>query len=147
MLPGSAPKNNLEISIVQTGGLCGPEVGKSATIRASKMRKLIVPKNSKRSVKKIEGREESKTYKTPKESANQDELVAPLTWAQRLERVFERAALGLILPYAPCVAGLCGSSPISPDVKTHVVFDTRLLERILNTLKQPWYFPCVAKKL
>ncbi len=79
----------------------------------SKMRKLIVPKNSKRSVKKIDGREESKTYKTAKESANQDELVAPLTWAQRLKRVFERAAIGLISPYAPCVAGLCGSSPIS----------------------------------
>ena len=54
----------------------------------SKMRKLIVPKNSNRSVKKIEGREERKTYKTPKESENQDELVAPLTWAQRLKRVF-----------------------------------------------------------
>jgi hypothetical protein len=74
------------------------------------MRKLIVPKNSKRSVKKIEGREESKTYKTAKGSANQDELVAPITWAQRLKRVFERAAIGLILPYAPCVAGLCGLS-------------------------------------
>ncbi|HIL97174.1 MAG TPA: hypothetical protein EYG51_14830 [Pseudomonadales bacterium] len=52
-----------------------------------------MPKNSKRSVKKIEGREESRTYKTPKESANQDELVAPLTWVQRLKRVFQRAAL------------------------------------------------------
>ena len=42
---------------------------------------------------KIEGREESRTYKTPKESANQDELVAPLTWVQRLKIVFQRAAL------------------------------------------------------
>ncbi len=47
-----------------------------------------MPTHSKRPVKKIEGREESKTYKTAKESAIQDELVAPLTWAQRLKRVF-----------------------------------------------------------
>jgi len=48
------------------------------------MWKRIVPKHSKRSVKNIEGREESKTAK---ESAIQDELVAPSTWAQRLKRV------------------------------------------------------------
>jgi hypothetical protein len=40
----------------------------------------------------------------------QDELIAPLSWAQRLERVFERAAFGLILPSALCVTTLCVSS-------------------------------------
>jgi hypothetical protein len=52
------------------------------------MRKLIVPKNTKGSVKKVKGKEESKMFKTAGQSANQDELVAPLTWAQRLKRVF-----------------------------------------------------------
>jgi hypothetical protein len=54
----------------------------------SKMRKLIVPKNRTRSFKKVKEKEESTTYKTPEESAKRDELVAPLTWAQRLKRVF-----------------------------------------------------------
>jgi hypothetical protein len=53
------------------------------------MRKLIVPKNSTRSFKKVNGKKEATTYKTPEESAERDELVAPLTWAQRLKRVFD----------------------------------------------------------
>jgi hypothetical protein len=47
----------------------------------SKIRKLIVPKNNKRLVKKVEKKEDE-------EAASRDELVAPLTWAQRLKRVF-----------------------------------------------------------
>jgi hypothetical protein len=38
---------------------------------------------------------------------NKVELIAPITWAQRLKRVFERAALGWTLPYARFVEGLC----------------------------------------
>ena len=71
----------------------------------SKMRKLIVPKNSKRSLKKVKGKEESKTYKTAEESAYQDELVAPLTWAQRLKRVFN-----IDITLCPLCGGLCVSS-------------------------------------
>ncbi len=42
-----------------------------------------------------------------------DELIAPLTWAQRLKRVFDGAAFGLIFPCAHCVAAPCVSSPTS----------------------------------
>jgi very-short-patch-repair endonuclease len=52
----------------------------------AKIRKLIVPKNNKRLVKKVEKKEDE-------EAASRDELAAPLTWAQRrdgepLKRVF-----------------------------------------------------------
>ncbi len=53
----------------------------------AKIRKLIVPKNRTRSSKKAKGKEESTIYKTPEEFTKRDELVAPLTWAQRLKRV------------------------------------------------------------
>jgi hypothetical protein len=55
----------------------------------------------------------NKTRKKPEESAKRDELVAPLTWAQRLKRVFDGAAFGLILPCAQYAAAPCGSSPTS----------------------------------
>jgi hypothetical protein len=71
------------------------------------MRKLIVPKNR----KTVKQKEDSKTHKSVEELASQDELIAPLTWAQRLKRVFERAALGWSLPYALFVAGLSASLP------------------------------------
>ena len=48
------------------------------------MRKLIVPKSSKR----VKGKEDSKTDKTFEEATSPDELIAPLSWAQRLKRVF-----------------------------------------------------------
>jgi hypothetical protein len=48
------------------------------------MRKLIIPKTSKSGKRK----DANKTRKIPAESAKRDELVAPLTWAQRLKRVF-----------------------------------------------------------
>ncbi len=50
----------------------------------SKMRKLIVPRPTKR----VKGKEDSKTHKSVEEAASQDEFAAPLTWAQRLKRVF-----------------------------------------------------------
>ena len=50
----------------------------------SKMRKLILPKSSKR----MKGKQDSKTDKTYEEATSQDELIAPLSWAQRLKRVF-----------------------------------------------------------
>jgi len=53
----------------------------------AKFRKQIVPKNNKR-LKKIEDKGRNKTSKKPEESAKRNELVAPLTWAQRLKRVF-----------------------------------------------------------
>ena len=71
------------------------------------MRKLIVPKSR----KTVKRKGDSKTHKSVEELASQDELIAPLTWAQRLKRVFERAALGLTLPYALFVEGLCALSP------------------------------------
>jgi hypothetical protein len=55
----------------------------------AKIRKLIVPKNNKRLVKKVEGKGDDKKHKMAEETASQDELVAPLTWAQRLKRVFD----------------------------------------------------------
>ncbi len=48
----------------------------------SKMRKLVVPKSSKR----VKGKEDSKTDKSVEEAAS--ELIASLSWAQRLKRVF-----------------------------------------------------------
>ena len=62
-------------------------------------------------------KEDSKTHKSVEELAIQDELIAPLTWAQRrnrepLKRVFERASLGWTLPYALFAEGLCGLFPI-----------------------------------
>jgi hypothetical protein len=51
----------------------------------AKIRKLIVPKNNKTTVKKVKDKGDDKK---PDEAAGQDELVAPLTWAQRLKRVF-----------------------------------------------------------
>jgi hypothetical protein len=48
------------------------------------MRKLIVPKSR----KTVKRKEDSKTHKSVEELASQDELIAPLTWAQRLKRVF-----------------------------------------------------------
>jgi len=70
------------------------------------MRKLIVPKSNKR----VKGKEDSKTDKTFEEATSQDELIAPLSWAQRLKRVFNMDGAAFGLPYALCVAGLCGSS-------------------------------------
>ena len=54
----------------------------------AKIRKLIVPKNNKRLVKKVEDKGDDKNHKMAEESASRHELVAPLTWAQRLKRVF-----------------------------------------------------------
>ena len=48
------------------------------------MRKLIVPKSSKSAKRK----DDSKTHKSVEEATSQDELIAPLSWAQRLKRVF-----------------------------------------------------------
>ncbi|MFP6808706.1 MAG: transposase [Pseudomonadales bacterium] len=48
----------------------------------SKLRKLIVPKSTKR----VRGKEDRRTHNSVEEAAN--ELIAPLSWAQRLKRVF-----------------------------------------------------------
>ncbi len=50
----------------------------------SKMRKLIVPKSS----KSVKRKGDSKTHKSVEEATSHDELIAPLSWAQRLKRVF-----------------------------------------------------------
>ena len=47
----------------------------------SKMRKLIVPKSSKR----LKAKQENKTDKTDENATSQPELIAPLSWAQRLK--------------------------------------------------------------
>jgi len=48
------------------------------------MRKLITPKRSTR----VKRKEVIKTDKTFEDATSQDELMAPLSWAQRLKRVF-----------------------------------------------------------
>ncbi len=53
----------------------------------AKFRKQIAPNKNKR-LKKIEDNGGNKIRKKPKETAKRDELVASLTWAQRLKRVF-----------------------------------------------------------
>jgi uncharacterized protein with PIN domain len=50
----------------------------------SKVRKLIIPK-SRNAVKE---KENSRTNNKAEETRHVDELVAPLSWAQRLKRVF-----------------------------------------------------------
>ena len=54
----------------------------------AKIRKLIVPKNSKRLVKKVKDKGDDKKHQMAEETASRNKLVAPLTWAQRLKRVF-----------------------------------------------------------
>ena len=54
----------------------------------AKIRKLVVPKNNKRLAKKIEDKGDDKKHKMAAEAVTRDELIAPLTWAQRLKRVF-----------------------------------------------------------
>ncbi len=54
----------------------------------AKLRKLIVPKSSKKSFKKPKNKRDDRKHKTAEQAASRDELVAPLTWAQRLKRVF-----------------------------------------------------------
>ncbi len=76
----------------------------------AKIRKLIVPKNNKRLVKKVEDKGDDKKHKMAEEAASRDELVAPLTWAQRLKRVFNIDGAAFGLPYALFVGGLCASS-------------------------------------
>ncbi len=39
-------------------------------------------------MKKVEDKGDDKKHKMAEEAASRDELVAPLTWAQRLKRVF-----------------------------------------------------------
>ena len=63
----------------------------------------MVPKRNKRLIKKVKDKGEDKAHTKVEKTASLDDLVAPLTWAQRLKRVFKRAAIGLILAYAPCV--------------------------------------------
>jgi hypothetical protein len=53
----------------------------------AKIRKQIVPKNNKR-LKKVEDKGGDIKHKVAEEAASRNELVAPLTWAQRLKRVF-----------------------------------------------------------
>jgi uncharacterized protein with PIN domain len=48
------------------------------------MRKHIIPKRSRR----VKRKEVIKTDKTFEDATSQDELMAPLSWAQRLKRVF-----------------------------------------------------------
>ena len=48
------------------------------------MRKLIVPKSS----KSVKRKDDSEKHKSVEEATRQDELIAPLSWAQRLKRVF-----------------------------------------------------------
>ncbi|HJP50535.1 MAG TPA: transposase [Pseudomonadales bacterium] len=50
----------------------------------SRMRKHIIPKRSRR----VKRKEVIKTDKTFEDATSQDELMAPLSWAQRLKRVF-----------------------------------------------------------
>ena len=52
------------------------------------MRKFIVPKKSTRSIKKLKNKGDDKRHKMAEEAASRNELIAPLTWAQRLKRVF-----------------------------------------------------------
>ena len=54
----------------------------------SKMRKFIVPKKSTRSVMKLKNKGHDKRHKMAEQAASRNDLVAPLTWAQRLKRVF-----------------------------------------------------------
>ncbi len=77
----------------------------------ARMRKLIVPTKRKKTNSKLDQNEWTSIAK----SEPADELIAPLTWAQRrdgepLKRVFERAEIGLISPCARCVAAPCVSS-------------------------------------
>jgi hypothetical protein len=67
----------------------------------AKIRKLIVPKNNKRLVKKIEDKWDDKKHKKMNtETVTREGLIAPLTWAQRLKRVFN---IDIICP-------LCGGT-------------------------------------
>jgi hypothetical protein len=97
------------------------------------MRKLIVPKSRKTAKRK----EDSKTHKSIEELASQGELIAPLTWAQRLKRVFERAALGSTL------RPLCGGTMrVIADIT-----DPDLIQKILGNILQHNHHPLNVQPL
>ena len=75
----------------------------------SRMRKLIVPRKG----NKIKTKTDRSEHKLVAESEAADQLIAPLTWAQRLKRVFNIDGAAFGLPCALCVAVLCESSLIS----------------------------------
>jgi hypothetical protein len=54
-------------------------------------------------VKKVEDKGDDKKHRMAEEAANRGKLFAPLTWAQRLKRVFNMTGR-LRLPYARFVA-------------------------------------------
>jgi hypothetical protein len=54
----------------------------------AKLRKLIIPEN----VKIVKEKVASRTHKSIEEVARQDELIAPLSWAQQLRRVLNMKA-------------------------------------------------------
>lgn len=84
----------------------------------AKIRKLIVPKNNKTTVKKVKDKGDDKK---PDEAASEDDLVAPLTWAQRLKRVFN-----IVITLCP----LCGGTM---RVITDVT-DPDLIQKILDRI-------------
>ena len=86
----------------------------------SKMRKLIIPKNSKR----VKRKKDNKRHKTAEQAGSRDELVAPLTWAQRLKRVFN-----IDVTLCP----LCGGTMrIIADIT-----DSDIIQKILDHIRGP----------
>ena len=82
------------------------------------MRKLIVPTKSKKTKTKIE-RSERKSVVEPEAV---DELIAPLTWAQRLKRVFN-----IDITVCP----LCGGSMrVIADIT-----DSDIIQKILDHIE------------
>tara|TARA_R110000764_G_scaffold32465_1_gene73547 strand:+ start:456 stop:1076 length:621 start_codon:yes stop_codon:yes gene_type:complete len=89
----------------------------------AKLRKQIVPKNDKRR-KKVEDKGDNKTRKKTEQPAKRDELVAPLTWAQRLKRVFN-----IDITLCP----ICGGTMRVIDDIT----DPDIIQKILDHLTGP----------
>jgi len=80
-----------------------------------------VPKNDKTHGKKVKGKGDDKK---PDEAASQDELIAPLSWAQRLKRVFN-------IDIALCP--LCGGTMrVIADIT-----DPDIIQKILDHIEAP----------
>ena len=86
----------------------------------SKMRQRIVPKSN-RTTEKVNSKGDDKTHKRIGEAPTQDELVSPLTWAQRLKRVFN-----IDITLCP----LCGTMRVIADIT-----DPDVIQKILDHIE------------
>jgi hypothetical protein len=76
---------------------------------------MIVPKSNEKTFTKLKNKGDDRKHKTAEQASSRDELVAPLSWPQRLRRVFniDVTVCPLCGGTLRIIAGGClGTSPI-----------------------------------